>query len=58
MRKYSIVINYINNSYALVLRSWEVSETGEQVNVESVIKADLTLEQAMTEAQTFINGDV
>lgn len=59
MRKYSIVINCIRDDvYALVLRSWELDAEGQQINVQSVTKSNLTLEQAMSEAQTFVNGNV
>ena len=46
--KYSLIINYIgNNQYAIVMKSWELNEDGEQINITSKNKAGLTLQQAI-----------
>lgn len=57
MVKYSIVINCIKDDiYALVLKSWELDVNGNQINVKSVTKSNLTIEQAMSETQNFVNN--
>jgi hypothetical protein len=46
--KYSLIINYIgNDQYAVVMKSWELNEDGEQINITSKSNVGLTLQQAI-----------
>jgi hypothetical protein len=46
--KHSIVVNHIQNDlYALVIRSWELDEEGNQINVVSLTKTNLTFNEVL-----------
>jgi hypothetical protein len=46
--KYSLILNHIENDlYAVVMKSWELNEDGEQINITSKSKVGLTLQQAI-----------
>jgi hypothetical protein len=48
MKKYSIVINHIQNDlYALIVRSWELDEEGNQINVNGYTLTNLTFNQVV-----------
>jgi len=54
-RKYSIIKNHIGNDlYALVLKSWLLDEEGKEIDVKSVVKSGLTLEQCNEEEIKFV----
>jgi hypothetical protein len=56
-KKYSIVINNIQGeSYALVLKSWLNDIEGKEIDVVTVTKINLTLQECITESQNFINN--
>lgn len=53
-RKYSIIKNEIGNDlYALVMKSWLLDEEDKQVDIKSVVKSGLTLEQCDEEELKF-----
>jgi len=53
-RKYSIIKNEIGNDlYALVMKSWLLDEEDKQVDIKSVVKSGLTLEQCDEEELNF-----
>ena len=53
-RKYSIIKNEIGNDlYALVMKSWLLDEENKQVDIKSVVKSGLTLEQCDEEELNF-----
>lgn len=53
--KYSLILNYIGNDlYAVVMKSWELNEDGEQINITSKTKVGLTLQQAIDLQLNFI----
>jgi hypothetical protein len=46
--KYSIIINNItDNLYAVVLKSWELDKDGNQINVNSLTKSGISLNDAL-----------
>jgi hypothetical protein len=46
--KYSIIINNItDNLYAVVLKSWELDKDGNQINVNSITKSGISLNDAL-----------
>lgn len=54
-RKYSIIKNHIGNDlYALVLKSWLLDEEGKEIDVKSIVKSGLTLEQCNEEELKFV----
>lgn len=55
MKKYSIIINHIgDDKYAVVMKKWELDESGQEINIENLIKSDLTLQQAIDEQTKFL----
>jgi len=53
--KYSLILNHISNDlYAVVMKSWELNEDGEQINITSKSNAGLTLQQAIDLQLNFI----
>ena len=59
MKKYSIIINHIGNDlYAVVIKKYELNENNEEINVESLIQSNKTLEECLMLQNTFIeNGN-
>jgi hypothetical protein len=54
-RKYSIIKNHIGNDvYVLVMKSWLLDEENKEVDVKSIVKSGLTLEQCNEEELKFI----
>lgn len=54
MRKYSIIINVINDNYVLIVDSW-VDNDGEKAEVKGLTKTNLQLSEAIILVQEFIN---
>ena len=53
--KYSIVIsNIINDSYAVICKAWKLDQEGQEYDVRTLNKSNLTLEQAQLVADNFI----
>jgi hypothetical protein len=46
--KYSIVMNYLNGGYSLVINSFEINEEGERVYVDNKIYTNKTLAECIT----------
>ena len=44
-KRYSIVVNEIDNKYVIVYKSWELDEEGNKINVENFAKRGLTLNE-------------
>ncbi len=56
--KYSLILNHISNDlYAVVMKSWELNEDGEQINITSKTKVGLTLQQAIDLQINFIEDN-
>lgn len=56
--KYSLILNHIGNDlYAVVMKSWELNEDGEQINITSKSKVGLTLQQAIDLQLNFIEDN-
>lgn len=57
MKKYSVVFNCLpDNTYALVCKSWELNEEGNETNVVALTKVSLTLEEVLTEMNNFLSN--
>lgn len=54
MRKYSIIINPMGNSYALIIDSW-IENSGEKTEAKGITKINLQLSEAFIIIQEFIN---
>lgn len=53
--QYSVVINSIGGgNVALVLRSWTVDEEGNQTQITSEVKTNISMADAMQDAQAFV----
>lgn len=53
--KYSIVISNIQDDlYALVCRCWKLDDEGNQIDIDSLNKVGITLQEAQTYASQFI----
>lgn len=56
--KYSLILNHIGNDlYAVVMKSWELNEDGEQINITSKNNVGLTLQQAIDLQLNFIEDN-
>ena len=56
--KYSLILNHIGNDlYAVVMKSWELNEDGEQINITSKSNVGLTLQQAIDLQINFIEDN-
>jgi hypothetical protein len=57
MKKFSIIINHLSNDlYAIVLKSFELNENNEEINVDSLVQSNKTLEECLLLQNNFING--
>lgn len=57
MKKYSIVFSANqDNLYALVCKSWETDESGNEINVVTKVKSELTLDQVLVEMNNFLGN--
>jgi uncharacterized protein affecting Mg2+/Co2+ transport len=55
--KYSIVISNIQDDlYALVCRCWEIDAEGNQINIDTLNKVGITIQQAQTYAVQFVEN--
>ena len=45
--KHSIVMNYVNEGYSLVINSFEINEEGERVYIDNKIYTDKTFEECI-----------
>lgn len=54
-KKYSIVTNYVNGSYVLVIRCFELDGEGKKINQDSKTFTGLTFEEVQTKIAE-ING--
>jgi hypothetical protein len=53
--QYSVVINSIGGgNVALVLRSWTVDQEGNQTQIASEVKTNISMAEAMQDAQAFV----
>lgn len=59
MKKYSIVFSANqDNLYALVCKSWETDESGNEINVVTYVKSELPLDIVLVEMNNFlVNGN-
>lgn len=54
--QYSVVINSIGGgNVALVLRSWTVDEEGNQTQIASEVKTNISMAEALQDAQAFVH---
>ena len=54
-RKYSIIKNHIGNDlYVLVMKSWLLDEESKEIDIKSIVKSGLTLEQCNEEELKFV----
>jgi hypothetical protein len=57
MKKYSIIINHVGNDlYALVLKKYELNEDNLEINVETIIQNNKTLEECLILQKNFIEN--
>jgi hypothetical protein len=53
--QYSVVINSMGGgNVALVLRSWTVDEEGQQNQIASEVKTNISMAEALQDAQAFV----
>jgi hypothetical protein len=59
MKKYTIIISHTSKDmYAVVLKSFELNEDGNEVNVHSYSKSNKTLQECLTIQKDFIDGNI
>ena len=59
MRKYNIILSHTKDDlYTLILKSYILTEEGIEIDVQSSVLTNLTLEESLEKQKIFIDGNL